>query len=147
MYTCYIQSFKILASFCSWTGWFESYLVKNPRRHVFAWCGSFDDCILFLKLDFCIIFHFGLYALLKLRQRNQNSCVYCNMSRKNWWVGWDFILFIYFFFQLKCMFGCHYASPAKILIKKKKVKKAEIPDCIWELCTFDVLSPVFVINF
>ena len=40
MYTCYIQSFKILASFWSWAGWFESYLGKNPRRHIFAWCGS-----------------------------------------------------------------------------------------------------------
>ena len=29
MYTCYIQSFKILASLHSWTGWFESYLVKT----------------------------------------------------------------------------------------------------------------------
>ena len=24
---------KILARFCSWAGWFESYLVENPRRH------------------------------------------------------------------------------------------------------------------
>ena len=40
MYTCYIQRFKILASFCGWAGWFESYLVENPRRHIFAWCGS-----------------------------------------------------------------------------------------------------------
>ena len=40
MYTCYTQSFKSLASFCSWAGWFESYLVENPRRHIFAWCGS-----------------------------------------------------------------------------------------------------------
>ena len=31
MYTCYIQSFKILASFCSWAGWFESYLVEIPK--------------------------------------------------------------------------------------------------------------------
>ena len=31
MYTCYIQSFKILASFCGWAGWCESYLVKNPQ--------------------------------------------------------------------------------------------------------------------
>ena len=31
MYTCYIQSFKILASFCSWAGWFESYLVEDPQ--------------------------------------------------------------------------------------------------------------------
>ena len=47
MYTCYIQSFKTLASFCSWAGWFESYLVKNLRRHIFAWCGSYDK-LLFL---------------------------------------------------------------------------------------------------
>ena len=40
MYTCFVQSFKILASFCSWAGWFESHLVENPRRHVFARCGS-----------------------------------------------------------------------------------------------------------
>ena len=38
-----IQSFKILASFCSWPGWFESYLVKNLRRHIFAWCGSYNN--------------------------------------------------------------------------------------------------------
>ena len=41
MYTCFIQSFKILASFCKWADWFESYLFENPRRHIFAWCGSF----------------------------------------------------------------------------------------------------------
>ena len=35
MYTCYIQSFKILASFCGWAGWFECYLVKNPIRDIF----------------------------------------------------------------------------------------------------------------
>ena len=40
MCTCYIQSFKILASFCSWAGCFETCLVENPRWHVFAWCGS-----------------------------------------------------------------------------------------------------------
>ena len=40
MYTCYIQRLRILASYCSWAGWFESYLVKNLRRHIFAWCGS-----------------------------------------------------------------------------------------------------------
>ena len=43
MYTCSIQSFKILASFCSWAGWFESYQVENSRRHIFAWCGSFGS--------------------------------------------------------------------------------------------------------
>ena len=50
MYTCYIQSFKILASFCSWAGWFESYLLENPQRRVFAWCGSCDGLSLFLIL-------------------------------------------------------------------------------------------------
>ena len=40
MYTCYNQSFKILATFYSWAGWFESYQVENRRRHIFAWCGS-----------------------------------------------------------------------------------------------------------
>ena len=40
MYTCYIQSFKILASFCNWEGWFECYCLKIPED-VFAWCGSF----------------------------------------------------------------------------------------------------------
>ena len=29
-----------LASLCSWAGRFESYLVGNPRRQVFSWCGS-----------------------------------------------------------------------------------------------------------
>ena len=41
MHTCYIQSLWILTSRCSWAGWFESYLVKNLRRHIFAWCGSY----------------------------------------------------------------------------------------------------------
>ena len=36
-----IQSFKILASFCSWAGWFKPYLAENPGRHIFAWCGSY----------------------------------------------------------------------------------------------------------
>ena len=31
IYTCSIQRFKILVSFCSWAGWFESYLVENPN--------------------------------------------------------------------------------------------------------------------
>ena len=42
IYTCYIQSFKILASFCSWAGWFESYPIENPRRHIFTWWGSYN---------------------------------------------------------------------------------------------------------
>ena len=31
MYTCYIQSFKFLASFCSWAGWFEYTWSKIPE--------------------------------------------------------------------------------------------------------------------
>ena len=42
MYTCYIQSFKILASFCSSAGWFESYPFENPWRHIFTWCDSYE---------------------------------------------------------------------------------------------------------
>ena len=53
MYTCYIQSFKTLASLCSWGGWFKSYLFENPW-HVFAWCGSFDNFLLFLQQLFRI---------------------------------------------------------------------------------------------
>ena len=40
IYTCYIQSFVILASFCNWAGWFVPYLVENPGRYIFVWCGS-----------------------------------------------------------------------------------------------------------
>ena len=40
MYTCCIQSFKILASFYSWAGWFEYCMVENPRKHVLAWFSS-----------------------------------------------------------------------------------------------------------
>ena len=36
MYTCYIQSFKILASFCSCAGWFESYLAKHSLEDTFS---------------------------------------------------------------------------------------------------------------
>ena len=35
-----LSSFKIPAKFCSWAGWFESYLVGSPWRHIFAWDGS-----------------------------------------------------------------------------------------------------------
>ena len=40
MYTCSIQRFKFLVCFCSWPGWFESYLDENFQRHIFSWCGS-----------------------------------------------------------------------------------------------------------
>ena len=37
---CILAISKVPASFCSWAGWFESFLVQNPRRHIFAWCAS-----------------------------------------------------------------------------------------------------------
>ena len=47
MYTCYIQSFKILASFRSWAGWFESYLVKKKTKTHFPvmWCNTKSYCV------------------------------------------------------------------------------------------------------
>ena len=33
-------NFKTLASRSSWADRFESHLVENVRRHIFAWCGS-----------------------------------------------------------------------------------------------------------
>ena len=55
MYTCYTQSLKILASFCSWAGRFESYLFENPWRHVFAWCGSNGKNKTKICCKFCFI--------------------------------------------------------------------------------------------
>ena len=47
------QSFKILASFCSCAGWFESYLVENPRTH----CGSIKVLVWFIVLiRLCFVF-------------------------------------------------------------------------------------------
>ena len=43
MYTCYIQRLRIQDSFCSWADWFETYQVENPWRHIFVWCGSYED--------------------------------------------------------------------------------------------------------
>ena len=37
----YIRNFKTLATFCSWPGWFESYLVANPEDRFFSQCGSY----------------------------------------------------------------------------------------------------------
>ena len=58
MYTYSIQTSKILASFCSWAGCFESYLVENLRRHIFAWCGSFDyDRAIFCRASLMCYWH------------------------------------------------------------------------------------------
>ena len=52
-YTCYIQSFKTLASFCIWAAWFESYLVANLWRHIFPWCGSILTVTIFNHQNVC----------------------------------------------------------------------------------------------
>ena len=61
MYTCSFQSFKILAGFCSWAGLFESYMVENPRRHIFAWYGFYNFFIIIIII--IIIFFFQFYKL------------------------------------------------------------------------------------
>ena len=37
---CYIRNFKPLASLCSWSGWFESYQVRNPEDRFSPWRDS-----------------------------------------------------------------------------------------------------------
>ena len=76
MYTCYIQSFKTLASFCSWAGWFVSYLVENPGRHIFAWCGSFyvESC---LALCVRVAFFHSRLSLWSLRFGSWFVCFLC----------------------------------------------------------------------
>ena len=60
MYTCYIQSFKIVASFCSWAGCFGPYLVKCPGRHIFARCGSYYPDI--YSNSTCLSSNLGIWA-------------------------------------------------------------------------------------
>ena len=60
MYTCYIQSFKILATFCSWAGWFESFSVwESPKTWFLVTWFNYDGTHLALRLlDFrcpCIL--------------------------------------------------------------------------------------------
>ena len=54
------KSFKILASFCSWAGWFECYLVENPLRHVFAWCGSNEKWTCLMCMSYLQEYNSGL---------------------------------------------------------------------------------------
>ena len=42
-YNFYTWNSKTLASRCSWADRFESYLVENVRRHIFAGCGSNEN--------------------------------------------------------------------------------------------------------
>ena len=56
---------KIIASFCSWAGCFFSYLVENPRRHVFAWCDSFSVvCVAMMQWFNLLGTYLGPYTIL-----------------------------------------------------------------------------------
>ena len=66
MLSCYIQSLRILASFCSWAGWFEYYLVRNLRRPIFAWVGS--NILVCSFLEFPILCERIGKALVRLRR-------------------------------------------------------------------------------
>ena len=52
---CYIQSFNILASLCSWTEWFESYLAGHP-----------EDRFSFYEAHICMADIHVLYRLVDL---------------------------------------------------------------------------------
>ena len=89
MYTCYIQSFKILASFCSWAGCFESYMVENLLRHIFVWCGSISQ---FLIMNIVSNVYkwatswenlFMLYVNNKGTSAWSDQCLCCSLPRYN----------------------------------------------------------------
>ena len=68
MYTCYIQGLRILTGFCSWAGWFESYLVKHLRRHIFAWCGSFYNVVGLVTIIACFQMEI-IYGFVKKKKK------------------------------------------------------------------------------
>ena len=87
MCTCYTQSFKILASFCSWASWFEAYLFENPQRHVSAWCGSFVKILAFESEHVNLYFCCPCICCCNRRHMNQRSygqmLVYLLVSARN----------------------------------------------------------------
>ena len=132
MYTAISKSFKILASFCSWAGWFECYLVENSRRHIFG-CGScnvwhihsglllkyflylslFQIGIPFAKTSSCFhkpyyFFFIYLHIFYCGRRGNQNYSLY-------FWKHLRYFLylihvkkaFFLFFFKKSCKFPIH----------------------------------------
>ena len=76
-YTCFIKSFKIVTSFCSWAGWFETDLVENSWRQVFAWCGSDDD-------DIRNSFNTNILIWVAARQNQQNHLCAQRRLRSAW---------------------------------------------------------------
>ena len=94
----YLESFKILASLCSWVGWFESYLVKNHRRHILEWCGS---CVHTYMFQVGVDPHFkewgttGLLSVVStsiVNSKEYNSSVILRMAVKSsnkWAATWQ----------------------------------------------------------
>ena len=78
---CYIQSFKVLASSCTWAAWFESYLVENPRRHIFAWCGSCTKLFQHISDGYVRGCVSCSQCLLYFNRREQSSIWGCNIMR------------------------------------------------------------------
>ena len=103
MYTCYIQSFKILASFCSWAAWFESNLVENPRRHVFSRCCSYVLSYTFITIrcDWIVVHvklnnnSFSLFIFRLNIDLRRHKCqtwngyfILTNENVSSFWIAW-----------------------------------------------------------
>ena len=65
LYTCFVQRFRILACLCSWAYWFESNLIANRWRHIFAWCGSYYK--FHMRMTTSVWFVFCFTALQQFR--------------------------------------------------------------------------------
>ena len=67
---------KILACFCSWAGWFESYQVENPLRHVFPCCGSYG-----LWLTNGTVQHSAISWLIRILKVLKVTIFHCHSKR------------------------------------------------------------------
>ena len=111
MYICYYLKFKILASFCSWAGWFESYLVEYLRRHVFVWRGSL------YKLDkFCTSF------LQPISGRLSKKTLTLQIRSRGGWGTWSAFGFR---FRLLC-----------ILLKKQMIRY--LKNCVFKVSRYKI---------
>ena len=95
-----IISFKTLASLCSWADWFESYLVENPKRQVFLWCGSY--VMSWYKPD--LHFVFGDVQSGK----NQTDL----LSYRSWLESWNFKYVFYRYYSIQSEHQRHWADCA-----------------------------------
>ena len=88
---CYIRNLKTLASFCSWAGWFESYLVAKPRRQVFSWHGSNNHgkCILRGEIQHIKICVFIIWVFVGEQGPNEDILVLWDVDGKSTeWGRW-----------------------------------------------------------